>query len=681
MNFKLAFFSCIVMLCVVQLKAQTLPNQVIEQMIESITENTTEDFDYSELVDRLNHYSKHPLNLNKASAEQLQELGFLSPVQINALLNYRDLNGSFMEFFELQAISVLGAETIRKLVPFCTLTEVSPFENLRLKDLVRKGSAEVMFTYAQVLQRQRGYMDPQHLDAAHYVGSPQRFLSRYKYRYGQTFSASLTMEKDAGEPFFSDGQKRGFDFYSGNLSYTGKGSLRKVIVGDYSLQFGQGLSMWSGLSFGKGAAVATITKNNLGLKPYTSTNELLFLRGVSATINVKSFDITPFASIRRLDGSIEAADGREKISSLQTSGFHRTPNERKGQGDIRQLVYGGNLQYTKRRLRLGATAYETRFNHEFEPNKLPYNVHDFAGDRLVNTALYYNYNWRNLYMFGEAAHSLSSGFAYLNGAMASLSPKVSLILFHRNYHKNYHSFFNQAVAEGTNAANEKGFYSGLVLSPNRKTEFNFYADFFKFPWLRFRVDAPSSGYELLSQFSYSPSKKMNLTLRYKFEQKEENTSDESTINHLTEVRKQNYRFEINYRLSKALQMRNRVEMVDYSKAAASEQGFLMYQDIIFKPMTSRFSGNCRFALFDTPGFSSRLYAFENDVLYSYSVPAYHNKGMRFYANGRWRINRATDVWLRYAITSYTNLKSVGSGPEMIEGNKKSDFKLQVRFQF
>src|SRR5690606_34180808 len=113
--------------------------------------------------------------------------------------------------------------------------------------------------------------------------------------------------------------------------------------------------------------------------------------------------------------------------------------------------------------------------------------------------------WRNIYIFGEAAKSLNSGFAMLNGLMVSLSPKVSLITFHRDYGKNYHSFYNQAVSEGTSAVNEKGFYSGIVISPNRKIEWSTYADFFRFPWLRFRVDAPSSGYEILSQFVYSPS--------------------------------------------------------------------------------------------------------------------------------------------------------------------------------
>lgn len=664
-----------------KVRSQTETDLFIEQIIESISENTAEDFDYSELVERLNYYNKNPFNLNKVTGEQLQELVFLTPLQINALIHHRNNNGQFIELYELQSIDGLDVATIKKLTLFCSLTDVNPFENISFKTLTTKGTNEVMFTYGQMFQKREGFYKPENPNESHYLGGSERFLSRYKYHFEQAFSASLTMEKDAGETFFSQNQNRGFDFYSGNISYKSPGRIKKLVVGDYSLQFGQGLTMWSGLSFGKGAAVATITKNNIGLKPYSSTNESLFLRGLASTLNFKKIDITPFVSYRFMDGGLEVEESTEEISSISTTGFHRTQNEINNKNSIRQLVYGANAQYTNNALRLGTTVCQTDFNYAFETSEIPYNSYRFSGNKLSNVGVYYNYNWHNLYFFGEGAHSLNSGFSFLNGVISSLTPKVSLILFHRNYQKNYHSFFNQAVSEGTNAVNEQGFYSGLVITPNRKVEFNIYADFFKFPWLRYRVDAPSSGYEILSQFSYSPSKKFKATLRYKFESKEENDALDNAMNYLAEVRKQNCRFEINYKISDDFQLRNRVELVDYKKEDISEQGFLMYQDVIYNPMSSRISGNCRFAIFDTPGFNSRLYAFENDVLYSYSVPAYQNKGLRFYLNSRLRISPSADFWFKYAMSYYTDLESIGSGLDKIAGNKKSDIKLQLRFQF
>jgi hypothetical protein len=51
--------------------AQTETEPVIEEIIESITEDAEEDFDYSELVERLNYYHKNPIDLNKVLTEQL----------------------------------------------------------------------------------------------------------------------------------------------------------------------------------------------------------------------------------------------------------------------------------------------------------------------------------------------------------------------------------------------------------------------------------------------------------------------------------------------------------------------------------------------------------------------------------------------------------------------------------
>ncbi|HEY0054746.1 MAG TPA: helix-hairpin-helix domain-containing protein [Pedobacter sp.] len=679
MSFKRPLILGILLLSYFTPKCQTESNRVIEQIIESFAENTNEDFDYSEMYERLTYYSKNPLNLNSASAEQLHELVVLSPIQIQELLKHKAENGKFIDLLELQSIEALNTETIKAILPFCTLNEFNSLASVNRKSL-RAGESEIIGLFAQALQKTAGYLREGNA-SSRYAGDPQRFLTRYKYHFGQTLSASLTMEKDAGEAFFAGAQKRGFDFYSGNISYKSKGVIQKIIVGDYSLQFGQGLTMWSGLSFGKGAAVASITKNNIGLKPYSSTNEMLFLRGVASTIRLKKFDITPFVSMRYLDGTLTDDTSAQNISSINYTGLHRTANEIDHRNDITQLVYGGNIQYTNKSFRLGATAYQTQFNYAFGSSVAPYKINEFAGDKLANVSLYYNYNWRNFYLFGESAHSFNSGFATLNGILASLSKSVSLIGFQRNYQRNYHSFFNQAVSEGSNAVNEKGFYTGLVISPSRKMEFNFYADLFKFPWLRYRVDAPSSGYELLSQFSYSPTKKLNAIFRYKLESKEENNDEEQVVDFLSEVRKQNYRFELSYKISDAFQIRNRVELVEYKKSVLVEHGHLIFQDIIYNPMVSKLSGNIRFALFDTPGFNSRLYAYENDVLYSYSMPLYQHRGTRFYVNTRYRINKKMDIWFKYAATYYSDQETIGSGLEEIAGNKKSDIKLQLRYQF
>ena len=651
---------------------------LIEQIMESIAQNLSEDHDYSEITERLNHYRRTPLDLNRAGREQLQELFFISPVQVNAILNHREKNGLFINVLELQSVPGIDPQTVRWLLNFIVVLHPGELKSLSMKNLMMKAEHDLMLRFGQVLEKQSGYYSSNLAKDRTYAGSAMRMFTRYRYNYSNVIFASINLEKDAGEPLAFSNRLKAFDFYSANITYKGNGIIRKLIVGDYALQFGQGLSLWAGAGFGKGANLTAIAKQDNGLRPYSSVNEALFMRGLSATFSLKKILFTPFYSGRRIDAGM--SESNLEISSIQVSGLHRTKSEILNKNAASQRVYGANAQYNNSDFSAGLTGYHTRFSKPFAEAKSLYQLYNFKGTDLSNIALNYSYNFKNSYVFGEAAHSLNSGFAFLNGLISSLAPRVSLVLLYRNYARNYYSFFNQAFAESSNSVNERGFYSGLSIKFNREWELFTYSDFFRFPWLKFRVDGPSSGYELFAQISYTPSKLFKLYGRFRQQIKEENPEDSGSG--LDVVDKQDFRVELNYKISNAFSLRNRAEIVSYQKGILKpEFGFLSFQDIIYDPMGSKLSGNIRFAIFETSGFNSRIYSFENDVLYAYSVPAYQGKGIRFYINGRYTVSHGVDLWLRYALISYDNQDEIGSGGDLINGNKRSDIRLQLRLQF
>jgi hypothetical protein len=651
---------------------------LIEQILESIAPQLSEDHDYSEIAERLNHYKRSPLNINLASKEQLQELFFISPVQIKSIINHREENGLYLDILELQSVHALDIQTIRWLMNFIVVLPPGELEFTSFKKLLMKAEHEVMFRIGQVLEKQSGFSSSSLIDDGSYLGSAMRIFTRYRYNYSNVLFASLNMEKDAGEPFLIGKGGRGFDFYSANISYRGNGIIKKLIAGDYALQFGQGLSMWAGAGFGKGANLSTIAKQDVGLRPYSSVNESLFMRGIAGTIRLKAISFTPFYSGRRIDAGM--AESGLEVSTMQVSGLHRSRAEILIKNALSQRVYGANAQYNSEDLNAGITAYRTRFSIPFSEGKSLYQKYNFKGTILDNISMNYSYTFRNSYFFGEAAHSLNSGFAVLNGFLSSIAAPVSLVMLYRNYEKNFHSFFNQGFAEASNAVNERGFYSGLAIKFNRQLEFYTYSDFFRFPWLKFRVDGPSSGYELFGQITYTPGKLLKLIGRFRQQISEENTADSATG--LDIVDKQDLRVELTYKISDDFTIRNRAVIVRYRKGNLDpEFGFLTFQDIIYDPMGSKISGNLRCAFFETSGFNTRIYSYENDVLYSYSVPAYQGKGVRFYINCRYTISRRTDLWLRYALSSYTNQETIGSGGDLINGNKRTDIRMQLRFKF
>lgn len=665
--------------------AQQDHDAMIENIMETIAANQSEDFDFSELIDRLNNYHKNKINLNKTSREQLQELYFLNPLQINALLDHIAVNGKLINTLELQSIDGFDLETIQRLLYFADINIPTGFENFSFKSLLKDGRNDLLMRYNRYLETPFSYSIPDSSSKSHYLGTPERLYARYRFTFSNNIQFSFNMEKDPGEQIWNHNLGHsGPDFVSSSLFIKDLNRFKKIVIGDYSLQFGQGLTLWSGLSFGKGADIFTVVKQDLGLKPYTSVNEFSYFRGIATQINFGSFDFTPFISSIRLDAgtSLNPLTNAEDISALQQTGLHRTANELKNKGRIAQTVFGGNLQFNIGKLSLGLTAYHSQYSENFAEGKALYNQFDFSGNQLTNVGFNYSFTYRNTYFFGEIGHSLNSGLAYINGLISSLSPTVSLVLFYRNYQKNYYSFYNQGIGEGSTAVNEKGFYSGLQIKPNTKVEIDFYADLFKFPWLKFGVDAPSNGYDIFSQLNYLPNKTTRFTFRYQFQNKQQNNVNNTATNVLAFVKKSNYRAEMAYQISKAVSLRNRIEMVQYHEESLKiKYGFLAFQDLNYQPLNSRLSGNMRCAIFQTDDFDTRIYTYESDVLYGFSIPAFQNKGVRYYLNARYNLKKGVDFWLKFSLTQYQNQNTVGSGLDLIQGNHRSELKAQVRFQF
>lgn len=658
-------------------KAQTVEQIDVRDIIESVAENLPDDYDMTDLIDVLTRLRKHPINLNKTSAEELKTLVFLSPLQISNFFAYIKDNGKFVDVLELQSIDGFDVKTVQNLLPFVTLNPTTEYEKLTFRNILNLGESELLMRFAQILQKQKGFTD---LPGNRYLGSPERFQTRYRYHYGTIVSAAITLDKDAGEKFIG----KPFDFYSGNIALFKLGRIKKLVVGDYTLQFGQGLTMWSGFAFGKGPDVTAVARKDLGLRPYTSANEYSFLRGTSATINLfNNVDITPFISLRKLDASQDlGADGNLVQATINQSGYHRTPTEIENKGSLKQQIYGLTLQYNNDDLGISAIAYQSKYGNSFITQTAVYDRFSFTGNLLTNVGLHYNYTYSNIYFFGEAGQSLNSGLAYVNGALISLSPTVSAAITYRNYAKDYHNFFNQAVAEASESVNEKGLYAGLNVTPNKRWAFSVYGDYFRFPWLKYRIDAPSKGYEILGQAVYTPSKTFKALARFKTENKQQNTDLDVPVNFLDDVKKEGYRLEISWQINKKWSFQNRAEVSQYKKGDTKREfGYLIYQDIDYAPMFSKITGNLRVAYFNTPSYNSRIYSYEDDVLYSFAFGMYSGKGFRTYLNLKYNLAKKLNIWARYAMFIYKDVETVGSYLDEIQGNKKSEIKIQLRYQF
>ncbi|HNW99476.1 MAG TPA: helix-hairpin-helix domain-containing protein [Bacteroidales bacterium] len=667
-------------------------NEDVFQKVESIAEQTDAELDYTELLEDMDYYRNHPINLNKTDEAELKKLFILNDIQINNLLEHIAANGKLISLYELQGISGFDIATINKLLPYVYVSGDVNNRHFSFKEMLDNSSSQFIIRYQKVLEEQQGFSAI--TDSAlsespnsRYVGSPEKIFAKYRFTYYNNISFGITAEKDAGEEFFKGSQKNGFDFYSAHFFIRDFGFIKALAVGDYQVQYGQGLTLWSGLGFGKSSDAMGIKKNGQGIKPYTSSDENRFMRGIATTIGNKNIELSLFLSNKKIDGNITENDTSTdeviSFSSLQETGLHSTPNELANKDAINELIYGAHISGKIKKINIGATAFKSKYSAMLQREFQLYDQFEFSGNENSNIGIDYSYIFRNMNLFGELSRSENGGKAFMNGCLLSLDKKISLSFLYRNYEKEYQSLYSSAFAENSNLANEKGIFSGFIFKPVHAVSITAYIDNVSFSWLKYRIDEPSKALDYLFQLNWAPSKKTEMYFLYRQKNKNLNSSGEDVLfDNVEPTLKQNYRFNAVYKVNSKVTLKNRVEFLSYKVSdEAPQQGYIIYQDINFKKMKSPFSFSVRYALFDCDTYDSRIYAFENDVLYSYSVPAFYNKGARFYITTHYSVCRNFDIWLRFAQTYYDNKTLISSGLTQIAGNKKSEIKVQLRIKF
>jgi hypothetical protein len=323
------------------------------------------------------------------------------------------------------------------------------------------------------------------------------------------------------------------------------------------------------------------------------------------------------------------------------------------------------------------------YDQSFQRGGKPYQLYNFRGTQLTNVGIDYQFQLRNSNVFGESSWSDNGAFANIVGFNIPLHQLLDMVCVYRNYSIQYQTTFNAAFGENRDGKNEEGLYSGLSWKPKRSWLLNMYVDWYRSPWLRYLTDAPSRGTDYLLELQYNPNKQSQFYIRYRKEQKNKNQSDNSSaIDYTTVNQREQYRIHSQYKVSDNLTGKSRLEIVFYKdELSDGQQGSLLFQDLLYTHPQKRFTFATRIALFSIDDYNARVYATEQDVLYQYAVPLYQNSGIRYYAVAHIKIRRGLDVWFKYSHTEYSNVKSISSGLEMVEGNVLSDLRVQVRYGF
>jgi hypothetical protein len=676
-----------ILICYIASAQLLYPDQsdVIESLIESLSGYSENSVDFESILDDLEYLHKNPIDLNQTGIEDLRKLPFITDFQINNLLAYRRENGKFLSIYELQLISGFTEEVIRMILPYVVVSDMRPMEFFKTDDLINRGNHELVFRTQRILERIDGYTRYDSVSGRYYYpGNPWLYYCRYSYNNAKNVSAGITFEKDPGETFFSGNNRHGFDFNSAYLKIDHPGPLKSVLLGDYRLQFGQGLTLWNGTAPSKSSLPLNIAKRQDAVKAFTSTNENSFFRGVAANIKLGNFIVTGFYSTKKRDANITDTIASDQInfSSFQESGYHRTIAETADEKSVLEMAAGCNILFRHNLFKIGTTCVYYHLNRFMEKGKDIKDIYDFSGNQLLNWGFDYSFELKKLQLFGETSYGNRS-WATLNGAVFNVNKYASFSLLYRNYSSGYFSMHSEALSEGSDDSNEEAFYAGVVIHPFRHWKISAYADFYRFPWLKYRVSAPSHGSDYHLQLDYSPQKNVKMLLRYRFEANPENyLPDSLLIPIISSLHYNGLRYQISYRLSKRLLFKNRIELVKVKhENLNSNNGFLIYHDMEYRFGSLPMMIDFRCAFFNTDNFDSRIYAFEQDMVQGFSFSPLYDEGFRTYLLCRYDPFGKLSLRVRISQTSFLDKSVIGSGHDEINNNTRTEIKFQVIKKF
>jgi len=662
-----------------------IPDELLDAIFSQIAENReTEDIDQTQVYEDLQYFVQNPINLNKTSKEELEKLQFLTDTQIENLLYYADMYYPMETIYELRLVEGFYGQDIRNLLPFVYVGKVDKqAPPLKWKYILKYGKQELLTRLDHGLETKEGYKFVPEEELAvnpnkQYVGDPFYYSIKYHFRYSNRILFGLTGEKDAGEQAWGKYNK-GFDFYSAYLQLNDIGKFKTLVAGNFSAAFGQGLVMSTSYGFGKSSIVLNVDARNEGLHKCSSTDEYNFFRGVGTTVKLGKVELTAFYSNKMIDGDTLGGS----FSTIKTDGLHQTMSDLSKKNTVNMQVMGTHASFMVQSFKVGMTLTNMQLDNSLKPSPYPYNFYYFSGKEQTAGSVDYKLRWRRLYFFGETAITDKTAMATLNGLTLNPTSTVSLVVLHRYYSPKYDVLFANAFGESSRNNNEEGLYLGAEVHPFKNWKFSAYGDCFRFPWLKYGIDKPSTGYDVLFQAEYTPKRNVSMCGRFRFEQKEDNVAnDTATTPTISNYDRGSLRYVLQYSISENLKLRNSFEGT-YSQKADDDPtwGFMLGQDLTYSFTKTPLSFDVSYELFDAMNYENRIYTYEKDVLYALSIPALYGKGNRYYLNIKYKLRKNLSLYFKIGQTTYINKDVIGTDLEEILGNRKTDMRLLVKWQF
>lgn len=627
----------------------------------------------SYIAEELEALTENPVNLNQpGDLELLESLFLITSREVGKINQHRELYGNFVAVNELVAVEGLERATIKDIRPFVQAEPPSEVSLDGIWESLGDGDWEVMTRYSTTLEERAGFQEE-----GNYLGSPGSEYFRVNRREGTNLSMGLTATRQSGEPYSGDWHSPVFNFYSGHFYKRGLGATQSLALGDYQLQFGQGLLVWTGFGFGISGNISAINKAGKSIAPYRSRGRSNYFRGAAAEFQTGNWQITPFLSSKNVSATLHEEDGEKYFTSIDEAGYKRTETEKGRNNTLDERIGGFNINYQQDNLSLGSTFKMVNFSEPFQTGGGLRDHFQPEGQQFYYFSLDHAWTYNGLQLFGEAAWQVQGGVALKQGLTLSLHEDLDAGLVARSYQPGYHPFYSNAFQQGSMPQNEQGLFWIMSWRPSPEWQVTGYADHYRDLWVDFLQARPAPGREYRLEANYEPGRNDFINARYTFQEGQQNRQGS-----IKQEKYQQHRGNMRFRKGVSSSLRGGIGVyTSFHREGGEylEPGSAVYNEWMYRP-DGEWDVTFRYTLFSANAFENRIYLYEHSVLYDFSFPFLMDEGQRANLVIKRELGREWDAWLKIGRSSFFNTHTVSSGPREIQAPHETDVTLQLRWR-
>ena len=639
--------------------------------LQQLFDSAESEANLEQIVDLIENLKRNRISLNEADGDELRQLPWLTTFDAHAILAYRRDKGSILSLQELEPI--IGKEKTTAIVPYILLN--SP-PNPPSSALVPQHS--VLTLYSRLFwetTRRKGIIN------GAYSGDNYKLYHRLQYS-APHLEASFVQDKDIGESDMAD-------FTSLSIRAYDVGSIKNAVIGNYRLNFGEGLLIGQSRYFSKGTdPTRSVRLSSKELSSYTSSSESGFLQGAATTLKLDHVELTSFYSANHVDAIINKTSGL--ITSFDESGNHRSSLETTRKDNVIETVSGAHIVYRYQTGFLNGKAGGTLLNYHYSLplNKLePYAA---VGDQSSSSlySIETDCSLGKISIFAEAAFSEKpNDTSWIAGAEYEVFHGVSMITSLRRYGENYYSPFAGAFAErGDGGSNEWGDYVGIKAKISDRLSVGAYYDRFTFPLLDDHCQYSSEGndFRIFMTWKQSPGVSWNLQLQHKYKEEQSNQGSTGTPLWITLPQITNRsRLDCDTDVYGQVHLRTRGEVKQVVKKYLSGDiplyGWLIYQQASYH--VGKFSLKGRVTLFNTDDYDAALYAYEDDLPLTSTLGLYNGRGKSLFLLASWQAMQEMKLAARYDVAWYSDREVFSSGNDERATSAPGSFHLGCSLLF